>query len=150
MGRDSAYAGEVTAGLRTNAAKTVDRVNLLLERAAAEGIEPAIDAKSASQVASGWRPRAVNEATSNAAKSSTHIVGLAVDLRDTPDRDLARWCCRNLGELEELGLYMEDPQWTPTWVHLQIVPPHSGRRVYVPSTAPAMVAALPEQGVQHG
>jgi hypothetical protein len=40
---------------------------------------------------------------------------------------------------------MEDPQWTPTWVHLQMVPPGSHRRVYCPSSKPPMVAKLPEQ-----
>ena len=40
---------------------------------------------------------------------------------------------------------MEDPQWTPTWVHLQIVPPGSRRRVYIPSSKPALAAKLPEQ-----
>ncbi len=145
MGRDLVYALEVTQGLRANAAKLVDRVNLLLDRAAADGVAPGIDEKTGNDVASGWRPRAVNERTANSGKNSTHIAGLGVDLQDTPNRDLARWCVSNLDVLEELGLYMEDPQWTPDWVHLQIVAPGSGRRVYIPSTKPPLVAALPEQ-----
>jgi hypothetical protein len=47
--------------------------------------------------------------------------------------------------LQEIGLWIENPMWTPTWVHLQIVPPHSGRRIFVPSENPPLAAALPEQ-----
>ena len=96
-------------------------------------------------MASGWRPAAINDATANAAKLSKHLTGEGIDLRDTGTRDLARWCLRNLDALEEIGLWMEDPQWTPSWVHLQIVPPNSHRRVYCPSSRPPLAARLPEQ-----
>ena len=54
-------------------------------------------------------------------------------------------CARPGGLLEQLGLYMERPQWTPDWVHLQVRAPKSGRRVYVPSSKPPLVGALPEE-----
>jgi hypothetical protein len=74
------------------------------------------------------------------------MTGCAVDICDVvPERTLARWCLRNLVFLAEVGLWMEDPRWTPGWVHLQSVPPRSGGRVFIPSAAPALCAALPEQ-----
>lgn len=145
MGRDKTHAAELTDAIRGNVAELLGRVNLLLSWAVADQVRPASDARTGTAVASGWRPPAINEATSNAAAKSRHLTGEAIDLRDTGTRDLARWCLRNLDALEEIGLWMEDPQWTPTWVHLQIVPPGSHRRVYCPSSKPPMVAKLPEQ-----
>jgi hypothetical protein len=140
MGRDRTHGRELTHEIIQNAQVTVDKANELLERFEAEtGI--VIDT-----VASGWRPPAVNGNTKNAATGSRHLTARAVDLRDTPERDLARWCLRNLKALEDIELWMEDPQWTPSWVHLQIKTPGSGRRVYVPSTKPALAAKLREQG----
>lgn len=146
MGRDGEHSADLTEEVRNNAGLLLERVNRLLDKAAEGHVEPGIDAHTGTAVASGWRPKAVNDGTANAGKTSRHITGLAIDLRDSlPERPLARWCLRNQGLLEEIGLWMEDPQWTPNWVHLQAVPPGSGRRVYVPSTTPAVVAALPEQ-----
>jgi hypothetical protein len=122
-------------------------VNRALELAAADGVEPGIDEKTGNYVASGWRPQAINERTSNAAQLSTHLIGEACDLQDTPQRDLARWALRNLDRLEQIGLWMEDPRWTPDWVHWQTRPPHSGLRVYRPSMHEPLVAALPEQRI---
>jgi hypothetical protein len=144
MGRDQAYAEELTLAVARNAAQLLAAVNTLLRCAADDGVEPLADA-SGSCVASGWRPQKVNDRTSNAGKRSPHIWGQAIDPRDHPDRRLARWSLRNLDRLEGLGLYMEDPRWTPSWVHWQSVPPGSGRRVFVPSLAPALALALPEQ-----
>lgn len=145
MGRDATHPADLSNLVRENVAHLLGRTNLLLSWAYAEGIRPALDARTGTHIASGWRPPAINDATSNAAAKSRHITGEAVDLRDNGTRDLARWCLRNLDALEEIGLWMEDPQWTPTWVHLQIVPPGSRRRVYIPSTRPALAAKLPEQ-----
>ena len=148
MGRDGEYSADLTEQVRGNAALLLERVNRLLAIAAEEHVEPGIDAHTGTFVASGWRPKPVNDITANAGKRSRHLFGLAIDLRDSlPERPLARWCLRNQDLLEETGLWMEDPRWTPNWVHLQAVPPGSGRRVYVPSTDPALVAALPEQTV---
>lgn len=145
MGRDALYPAELTEQVVANASELLGRVNLLLSWAMNENIRPALDAKTGTHVASGWRPRAVNDATSNAASRSKHITGEAIDMRDNGTRDLARWCLKNLDALEEIGLWMEAPQYTPSWVHLQIVAPGSHRRVYVPSSAPPLCALLPEQ-----
>lgn len=150
MGRDAAYPGELTDAIRTNVHELLGRINLLLSWAYRDGVRPALDAKTRTHVASGWRPAAVNDATANAAKASRHLTGEAIDLRDAGTRDLARWCLRNEDALIEIGLWMEDPQWThippgQPWVHLQIVPPGSRRRVYVPSSKPPPAPKLPEQ-----
>jgi len=139
------FPGAMTDAIVRNASDLLGRVNLFLTWASADGVQPALDAATGTHVASGWRPREVNDATSNAAARSNHIFGNAIDLRDTSGRDLARWCLRNEDDMAEIGLWMEDPRWTPSWVHLQRVPPKSGRRVYIPSSSPPKCAALPEQ-----
>lgn len=145
MGRDARYPHAMTDLVRANATLLLGRVNLLLSWAYVEHVTPALDAHTGTHVASGWRPKAINEATSNAAAASKHLTGQGIDLRDNGTRDLARWCLNNLDALEEIGLWMEDPQWTPSWVHLQSVPPGSRRRVYCPSSKPPLAALLPEQ-----
>jgi hypothetical protein len=75
---------------------------------------------------------------------SSHKDANGVDVFD-PHRTFAEWCVNNKHVLAALGLYMEDPRWTPGWVHLQRVPPKSGKRVYIPSTQPALAPALPGQ-----
>ncbi|MFA6921269.1 MAG: hypothetical protein WC216_05455 [Gallionella sp.] len=145
MGRDQLYSNECGTDICQNAEKTVNAINKLLELSARDGIQPGIDPVSRNFVSSGWRPAALNVATCNAAAHSKHIDALACDLRDTSDRALARWCLVNLDTLAQLGLWMENPQWTPSWVHLQIIPPGSGNRVYIPSSAPPRCDPLPEQ-----
>jgi hypothetical protein len=146
MGRDRKYAAQLTPEIPGNAGILIERVNNVLVRAAADDILPGLDRNTGTPVASGWRPKNVIDATANAGRTSKHIIGCAIDLWDTlPDRALARWCLRNRRLLEESGLWMEDPQWTPSWVHLQSLPPGSGNRVFIPSTLPALAAMLPEQ-----
>ena len=146
MGHEREYAADLTPEVAGNAHVLIERVNVVLALAAADQVFPAVDGKTGSAVASGWRPRAVNDATANASKTSKHIIGCAIDLRDRlPARPLARWCLRNRQALEEAGLWIKDPQWTPSWVHLQSVPPASGDRVFVPSAGPALAEKLPEQ-----
>ncbi len=157
MGRDVTHGRDIKPEIIQNAQYTVDKVNELL------AVFKADTGIIINQVASGWRPPSINGTTPNAAKGSKHLVGLAVDLRDTPARDLARWCLAHTGPycyahglpdvLEQLGLWMEDPQWTwdqkkpgMPWVHLQSVPPGSGKHVYRPSEADPLAAKLPEQG----
>lgn len=127
MGRDKTYASELTPEIRTNAAITVDRVNQLL--AAFYASQPDGSYRT---VNSGWRPPEVNASTHGAAKFSRHMTGEACDLSDDDER-LDSWC---LGEgrkwLEQIGLWQESPQSSPRWCHVQIVPPASGNRVFIP------------------
>jgi hypothetical protein len=142
MGRDAKFPGELTDAIQANVAELLGCVNLLLSWAYADNVRPALDHTTGTHVASGWRPKAINDATSNAATASKHLTGEGIDLRDNGTRDLAQWCLKNEDALAEIGLWMERPQWTPSWVHLQSVPPKSHRRYYVPSSKPALCAAL--------
>ena len=148
MGRDCDYASDLTPEVTANAHVLIERVNHVLARAAADAVFPAVDGDTGHAILSGWRPRAVNSATAQASMTSKHVIGCAIDLHDRiPERPLARWCLRNRRILEEATLWMEDPRWTPRWVHLQSTPPASGDRVYIPSARPALAAKLPEQGL---
>lgn len=118
-GRDVEFKSQLTAEIKANAEITIERANALLVRAGLESRD----------ATSGWRPAAVNAATAGAAKKSNHLMGRAVDIAD-PDKKLQQWCLVNLKVLEELGLWMEHPRDTPTWTHVQIVPPGSGKRVF--------------------
>jgi hypothetical protein len=82
-------------------------------------------------VSSGWRPQAINAALANASPRSKHLSCEAIDLED-PEGALDAWCLRNLDALEAVGLWLEHPDATPGWCHLQTVPPRSGRRVFMP------------------
>lgn len=82
-------------------------------------------------VTSGYRPAAINARVAGAAPKSKHIQCLAVDFSDESGA-LAYWCLNNIDWLERLGLWMEHPDFTEGWVHLQVVPPKSGRRVFKP------------------
>lgn len=139
MGRDAKYA--CSPDVLRNAQVTVDKTNQLKRLAVLDGL---VFSDDAHEVASGWRPEAVNDCTSNAAKKSSHITGCGLDTHD-PQRLFARWCLQNLHQLEAIGLWMEDPRWTPNWVHLQTFAPGSGNRVYIPSSKPPLASALPEQ-----
>ena len=138
MGRDTTYPDDFTDAIDQNAQTTVDTVNPLLDAFFS-------DTGILLGVASGWRPAAVNEATSNAAGNSWHIHAGAVDIRDTPDRALARWVAKNQDKLESAGLYCERFEWTKSWVHFSQHAPKSGHRFYIPSSAPATCSRLPEQ-----
>ncbi|MPZ45537.1 MAG: hypothetical protein GEV05_19530 [Betaproteobacteria bacterium] len=120
MGRDAEHGSELTEQLMRNADAMVTRANMLLERACV-----------ACAVNSGWRPRAVNTQVPNASPRSRHLTCEAIDLADPDDR-LDAWCMRNLEVLEAIGLWLEHPDATPGWCHVQIVPPRSGRRVFEP------------------
>lgn len=65
------------------------------------------------------------------AKKSNHLTGCACDIADA-DRKLADYILTNPELLEECDLYAEDPDYTKGWMHLQSVPPKSGRRIFKP------------------
>lgn len=149
MGRDKAFYWDLTDDVKKNAPETVRRVNLLLERAAADGVHPGIDKVTNTEVASGWRPPGVNARTMNAASHSSHLTAQGCDIQDTPDRALARWCLQNIPVLEEIGLWMERPQWTggaDPWCHVQ-TREVQGKRVYIPSAAVPCAPMLPGEEV---
>lgn len=128
MGRDIVFKDDLSDEIRANAKTTVERANKLLARYIASTGDD-----RPRRVTSGWRPPSVNEKVSGAAKRSNHMVGRAIDIADA-SRALKRWLVTPAGQvaLIECGLWMEHPDATPTWVHVQIVPPRSGSRVFRP------------------
>ena len=116
--RDVAYAGECTDEIKANAVETVRRGNIVIalyEAATGDKVE---------HVNSGWRPKSVNDVTPNASKTSWHLVGKAVDLRDNGDV-LDKWLDTAAGEaaLEQANVWREHPSATHWWCHLQTEPP---------------------------
>jgi len=128
MGRDRSYPKELTDDIRANAAETVKRSNSLIAV-----YQKATGDYRPRGVNSGWRPSQVNAKTSGAAKKSRHMTGQAIDIADA-SKSMKIWLMTPAGQqaLVECELWMEHPDATPTWVHVQIVPPASGRRVFHP------------------
>lgn len=120
MGRDRLFPNELTDAHKTNANLTVAKLNAVLE---------AFGQKR--RIVSGWRPSSINAATKGASPTSRHVLCQAGDLEDN-NRELMGWCLNNPDLLERVGVWMEDPRDTPTWIHLQTVPPKSGNRIFRP------------------
>jgi hypothetical protein len=139
------YAGHpaITPQVEEAAAALLYLVNDLRELAAKDGCEfpdnPATGCGISGYGNGGFRPPECKVGAPN----STHKKAEGIDNYD-PQRQFASWCLAHPMELAKRGLHMEDPRWTPSWVHLQSVPPKSGRIVYVPSLAPALAKA-PEE-----
>ncbi len=77
-------------------------------------------------VTSGWRPKSYNKAIGGA-KNSLHCLGMAVDFAD-PDGSFDAFLVEldKQGKLKELGLWLENPDATVGWTHLDIK--HRGDR----------------------
>lgn len=65
------------------------------------------------------------------ALGSSHLYGAAVDIGDA-DGKLKAWLKANPNKLVECGLWMESPEYTKSWCHLQIYAPASFNRVFKP------------------
>lgn len=81
-------------------------------------------------VNSGYRNPEHNAAIGGA-KGSAHMTCQAVDFRDG-DGKLKEFIAADPAILERCDLYMEAPEATPQWVHLQSRPTKSGNRVFKP------------------
>ncbi len=86
-------------------------------------------------VTSGLRSQAqqdglISSGKSNAPKSK-HLMGQAADIYD-PKGELKAYILANTSLIEEIGLWCEAFDSTPTWIHFQIVPPKSGNRFFIP------------------
>lgn len=81
-------------------------------------------------VTSGYRPGPYNK-SAKGAKLSCHLTCEAADFRDV-DGSFAKWCMQNMKHLVAADVYMEEPAHTKGWVHLQVRPTKSGRRVFLP------------------
>lgn len=65
------------------------------------------------------------------AMGSSHLYGAAVDIADA-DGKLKAWLKANPNKLVECGLWMESPEYTKSWCHLQSYAPASFNRVFKP------------------
>jgi Peptidase M15 len=131
MGRDKTHALILGSDLRANAGRTVEAANKLLTLAKGAGVQLKPNATTG-MVRSGWRPPDVNSTTAGASKTSLHMQCLAIDLEDM-DGALDKWCLINANlVLRDLALWLEHPDATPTWCHVQLRPPGSGNRVFRP------------------
>jgi hypothetical protein len=119
FGREITYASEFNDVISENLLNMAEKLNAFQ---AAYGKQL--------KITSGWRPAAIN-AKVGGAKRSNHQLGLACDVADS-DGAVDKFCMDNLKLLEELGLYLEHPDATVGWCHLQMAPPRSGNRVFRP------------------
>ena len=117
MGRAEQYP--IDGQLSANCADIVAKANRLM-----------IASRYCRGVRSGYRPAAINAQVPHASATSKHMTCQAVDLEDN-DGKLKSWCMQNLGVLVTIGLWMESPEFTSTWCHLQTVPPKSGNRIFM-------------------
>lgn len=131
MGRDKTYSELLTDEVRHNVEMLLSRVNRLLALAVRGGVKLRVHELTSSHVSSGWRPGPVNAGVPGAAKKSRHQVGLAIDIYD-PTGELDRWVFKNQTNLFDCKLWLEHPDATPNWCHLQAAPPKSGRLVFMP------------------
>lgn len=138
---------EITPDIEAEAESWCSSVNRLLELAEAAGVplrrNPVTGTLISGEKNGGWRPSRCKVG----AKNSRHKTGQGGDLYD-PDRLLASWLVADEGRaaLVECGLWAERVEWTPTWVHLQIVapgnPPRPEALFFIPDASPAR-ASLP-------
>lgn len=80
------------------------------------------------KVTSGYRSPEINKAAGGA-KKSNHMKCAAIDLEDA-DAKLYNFARANVSMLEKLGLWCEERQGG--WLHMQCVPPKSGKRFFLP------------------
>ncbi len=85
-------------------------------------------------ITSGYRPASANQSAGGAIKSN-HLICRAIDILDM-DLSVWRYCLENLQLAKDIGLWFEDKRWTSSWVHLQDLPPKSGKRIYIPNSSP--------------
>lgn len=106
MGRDKLYPEEWTLEIQANAEDLILRVNNLLK----------VIWSGEVVVTSGWRPLAINR-KAGGAKRSLHMQGKAIDLKDN-DGSLAAAILKKPELLLDFGLWLENPESTKGWVHL--------------------------------
>jgi Peptidase M15 len=78
------------------------------------------------KISSGFRPSDVNSKIANAAKRSLHTRCLAVDFED-PTGEIAKKCKAVPHLLKKYKLFLENPEYTKGWCHLDKSPTRSDR-----------------------
>ena len=114
--RSGCKAEDFTPEVCFNAGVLIDRLNML-------GYGPAkvfsSCLRSLAKQKEVYRAKGITDESKMPLKSC-HLTGEAVDIAD--DGALQRWLKQNVKKLEELDLYVEDFDSTPTWVHIQTRP----------------------------
>ena len=129
------YAGcsDITPAISVNIDRLLNKVNALLAYMQQDKVIVPINMKTRTQISGdlngGFRP----QDCAIGAPNSNHKQGLAVDLYD-PLGKVDEWVTNpnNLKKIQALDLYFEDKSATEGWCHVQIVPPKSGRRWFLP------------------
>ena len=126
------WASEITEEFKQNIEiKLLPVINGLIEHLQNRGIIFSINPNTSSIISGstlgGFRP----QTTSVGAAKSNHKKGLAVDIYD-PQKDIGKWCLNNESILAEFDVFVEHPNYTNNWCHFQVVPPASGRRIFIP------------------
>jgi hypothetical protein len=116
---------ELSPHMKADSEDLLEKVNALLIDFYKQYPEAAIRT-----VNSGYRTPAAN-AAAGGAKLSKHMICQAIDLSDA-DKQLGQWLTRFPEFLSKHDLYMEAKASTPTWCHLQLVPPKSKKRTFIP------------------
>ena len=111
---ERAKSVEITEEVKNNAKNLLSSVNNLLS-----------DLEFTTKqllISSGFRPSDINAQIKNSAKKSLHTSGMAIDIVDPKDSldDLLERLEKGSGLLKAYGLWLEDPDNTPRWVHLDI------------------------------
>lgn len=122
-GRDKLFPNDYNKTIEANLYKTIQAIDEFLK-----------DYTGSIVVTSGWRDKLSNR-YAGGSPSSNHLLGNAIDIQDK-DGELRKYVLANLDKAQELGLFFEHMAWTPIWIHFQIVPPKSGKRIYIPNTLP--------------
>ena len=126
---------------------------ILKNRAQLEDLSPQIQQNLAilleriNKVRSEWaKPLKVNDGLritpGGGAVHSNHLIGAAIDIDDDSQGTLWKWLMQDeqMQLLKDVGLWVEHGNYTHntsgTWIHFQIYPPNSHKRIYVPSLSP--------------
>lgn len=120
----------LSAGSHKWAEKDVDVVTLrnledLCRKINALGYEPPMRATSC------LRSIKDQQRINPKAMGSSHLYGCAVDIAD-PKGELARWLATTHDTIVRCGLWMENPEKTKGWCHLQSYAPKSMNRIFNP------------------
>jgi uncharacterized protein YcbK (DUF882 family) len=100
---------EITPQIKDNLIELLEKVTGLLDALEIEDVK----------VTSGYRSPSANANIKGASKTSHHMTGKAVDLEDT-NGEIAARIKAAAPLLKTFGLWMEDPERTPGWCHLDI------------------------------
>lgn len=122
-GVDLRAKGVTSVDHEQNAARLLAKVNALLA-----SYDKFLGRHWLAVVRSGFRTPAINASIKGAAPNSHHMAGNGIDIADN-DNALDNWLSTpaGLAAQQAAGLYREHRTQTPTWCHLQQIPPRSGR-----------------------